>query len=156
MGRISSRPAFAGLLVVGSFARGEADGLSDLDVIALAAPGRVGEAWAERGELHPADAVAWDVAPAPKREAAKHMWLTPDLVLADCLIAAPEAVRVAVPFAVLLGDDGLEEMLVRRPPITAAEMDARRGELPVHELEQRYHDLKIAVRAARASGQATP
>jgi predicted nucleotidyltransferase len=54
-------PALAGMILVGSFARGEVDPLSDLDVVVVAPDGGFDAAWAGREELH-ADAalVCWD------------------------------------------------------------------------------------------------
>jgi predicted nucleotidyltransferase len=57
---------FLGVVLLGSLARGEADGLSDVDFIVFAAEGDFGEAWEQRHRLHPADVACWDY-PRPPR-----------------------------------------------------------------------------------------
>ena len=47
---------FVGVVLLGSFARGEADDLSDVDFIVFAADGDFEKAWARRHFLHPTDA----------------------------------------------------------------------------------------------------
>jgi hypothetical protein len=141
---------FLGLVLLGSFARGEADALSDVDFTVFVAEGRFDEAWELRHRLHAADAACWDYPRPPgDRDVAGHRWLTPDLVLFDGLIATPSGTRVANPVNVLVGGTALESRLVKREPISAAEKEARRDEIELHEIEQLYGQLKLAFRAQR-------
>jgi hypothetical protein len=145
----ASRP-FLGVVVLGSFARGDADDLSDVDFIVFAAEGDFEEAWEERHRLHPLDAACWDYPRPPgDRDVAGHRWLTSDLVLFDGLIATPSGTRVADPLHILVGDDSLSRQLVGRAPITAEEQHRRKDEITLHEVEQLYGQLKLALRAHR-------
>lgn len=65
---------------------------------------------------------AWDV--GPRGSAAAHKWLSPDLVLTECLIAEPDAVRLAEPFVLLTGDEAAVNALQRRAPLHRAEVEA--------------------------------
>ena len=141
------RPPFLGLVLLGSFARGEADELSDVDFVVLAVEGRFAEAWEQRHSLHPSDAACWDYPRPPDREVAGHRWLTQDLVLFDGLIGTPSATRVADPLHVLVGDEALSRQLVKRGPISDAEREERKDEIALHEIEQLYGRLKLAFRA---------
>jgi predicted nucleotidyltransferase len=49
--RVEASPLFVGLLLIGSFAAGRADDVSDIDLVAVVAQGRFAEAWADRREL---------------------------------------------------------------------------------------------------------
>ena len=145
---VASAP-FLGVVLLGSFARGEADGLSDVDFVVLAAEGAFEEAWAKRHRLHTDDAVCWDYPrPSGDRDVAGHRWLTADFVLFDGLIATPPGVRVADPCHLLVGDDEeVSGQLVRREPFTCEEMHEREADLELHEIEQLYGQLKLALRS---------
>jgi hypothetical protein len=53
-------PPFLGIVLLGSFARGEADDLSDVDFAVYAVEGEFEAAWEQRHRLHPANASCWD------------------------------------------------------------------------------------------------
>jgi hypothetical protein len=115
-----SSPPFLGVVVLGSFARGEADDLSDVDFTVFAGEGEFDAAWEQRHRLHPADASCWDYPRRPgDRDIASHRWLTSDFVLFDGLIATPTGARLADPMHVLVGDDVLSarSSSVSRSPI---------------------------------------
>jgi Nucleotidyltransferase domain len=143
-------PPFLGVVLLGSFARGDADDLSDVDFIVFAAEGAFHEAWQQRHRLHADDVACWDYPRPPgDRDVAGHRWLTSDFVLFDGLIATPSGTRVADPLHVLAGDETLPSQLVKREPITTAEQQARKDELELHPIEQLYGRLKLELRAHR-------
>jgi hypothetical protein len=80
---------------------------------------------------------------------AGHRWLTSDFVLFDGLIATPSGTRVAEPLHILVGDETLSAQLVKREPIAAVEEHDGSDEISLHEVEQLYGQLKLAVRATR-------
>jgi hypothetical protein len=146
----AAKPPFLGVVLLGSFARGEADDLSDVDFIVFAAEGDFEAAWEQRHRLHRDDALCWDYPrPAGDRDVAGHRWLTTDLVLFDGLIATPYGTRLADPLHILVGDEILEGQLVKRDPITADEHHRRKDEIELHEIERLYGQLKLAARATR-------
>jgi len=157
--RVAATAALEGLLLIGSFAAGRADDLSDLDTIAVVAEGRFAEAWRERGKLHPAGVlVEWDhhAPPGMSEEVAAHKWLTDDLVLVERLLTTPAGgARLAKPFVVLVGEQELADRLPRREPIPRADLEefarqeAERG--ATHEVQTRYDKLARAVRARRGT-----
>src|SRR5262245_54575513 len=102
-------PALAGMVLVGSFARGEVDPLSDLDVVLVVSDGGCDAGWAAREELHGDTALmCWDQRDPAFAEAGAHKWVTRDLVLVECLLATPTSrVRLARPASVVAGDSGL-------------------------------------------------
>jgi hypothetical protein len=154
--RVASSPALAGLLLLGSFARGEADAFSDVDFIVFAKEGAFVDAWKGRHELHPSGSACWDYPKHPERDVAAHRWLTPDLVLFDGLVATTAGTRVADPFVVIVDDDALSERLIRRDPISANKKEKDRDELQLNEVERLYGELKLSARAAlTASRQST-
>jgi Nucleotidyltransferase domain len=53
-------PPFVGLVLLGSFVRGEADDLSDIDFIVFASEDHFPQVWEQRHTLHPDDACCWD------------------------------------------------------------------------------------------------
>jgi Nucleotidyltransferase domain len=146
----AASPPFLGIVLLGSFARGEADDLSDVDFTVYAGEGEFEAAWEQRHRLHPADASCWDYPrPAGDRDVASHRWLTIDFVLFDGLIATPSGTRLADPMHVLVGDEALTRQIVKREPITAEERHRRKDELPLNAVEKLYGELKLAVRAHR-------
>jgi hypothetical protein len=142
--RVAAAPQLAGLILLGSFARGEADSLSDVDFIVVIEPGRFDEAWEKRHGLHSHVASCWDYPRPDSREVAAHRWLTPDLVLFDGLIATPSGTRVADPLVALVGNVGPADGMTRFDP--SAEPG---GEIELNEIERLYGQLKLAARAAR-------
>jgi Nucleotidyltransferase domain len=146
----AGRPPFLGVVLLGSFARGEADDLSDVDFIVFTAEGEFDAAWEQRHRLHASDAWCWDYPRPPgDRDVAGHRWLTPDFVLFDGLLATPSGTRVSDPMHLLVGDEALARQIVRREPPTAAEMHERKDEIALHEIEQLYGQLKLTLRAHR-------
>ncbi len=113
---------FAAAVLVGSFAAGRADPLSDIDLILLAPDGGFADAWALRHDLHgPGVLVEWDQPREGLPEVAGHNWVTDDLVVVETLFATPSSgFRLADPFAVLAGSVPAD--VSRRPPIARAEM----------------------------------
>jgi hypothetical protein len=140
----AASPPFLGV------ARGEADDLSDVDFTVYAAEGDFEAAWEQRHRLHPADASCWDYPRPPgDRDVAGHRWLTTDFVLFDGLIATPSGTRLADPMHVLVGDEALSHQIVKCEPITAEERHRRKDEITLHEVEELYGQLKLALRAHR-------
>jgi hypothetical protein len=141
---------FIGVVLLGSFARGEADHLSDVDFTVFASEGDFAQAWEARHRLHPHDAWCWDYSRPPgDRDVAGHRWLTTDFVLFDGLIATPSGTRVATPLHILVGGEVLRRQLVQRDPIAAEERRRRGDEIRLHEIERLYGQLKLALRAHR-------
>lgn len=141
---------FLGVVLLGSFARGEADDLSDVDFTVFAEEGSFDEAWRQRHRLHPPHAACWDYPRSPgDRDVAGHRWLTSDFVLFDGLIATPSGTRLADPMHVLVGGENLARRIVKREPITSEERDERKDEITLHEIETLYGQLKLALRAHR-------
>jgi Nucleotidyltransferase domain len=150
LAEVAARPPFLGVVLLGSFARGEADDLSDVDFTVFAGEGDFEEAWEQRHRLHPKEASCWDYPRPPGDcDVAGHRWLTPDFVLFDGLIATPSGTRIADPVHVLVGDDVLKRQLVKREPISAEERLRRKDEITLHEVEQLYGQLKFALREHR-------
>lgn len=151
-GRVSTSAWLAGLFLVGSFARGAADSLSDVDYMVVVADGRFDEAWEHRHELHLREFTCWDYPRPDQREVAAHRWLTDDLVLFDGLIAAPGGARLADPFVVVVGDPSLAERFHRFDPATKHGDPATKhgDEVELHEVEMLYGQLKLAARQRRA------
>ena len=150
LARAGVEAPFLGVVLLGSFARGEADHLSDVDFIVFAADGDFEKAWARRHFLHSTDAWCWDYPRPPgDRDVAAHRWLTGDFVLFDGLLATPSGTRVADPMHLLAGDDALSRQLVKREPITGEERDRSNDEITLHEVEQLYGQLKLALRERR-------
>jgi hypothetical protein len=59
-------------------------------------------------------------------------------------------VRIADPPHLLAGDDAVSAQIVKRATITADELHERKGEITLHEIEQLFGQLKLAVRAHRS------
>lgn len=97
--------------------------MSDVDVILVVEEAAWGAAWDARGRLS-AEAIWSTSRRAESRSVGRHDWIGPELVLVECLIAAPAAVRLADPVVVLAGPRELPGLLPRRPPIERVELDA--------------------------------
>jgi Nucleotidyltransferase domain len=142
--RVDSSPWLAGLFLLGSFARGEADSLSDVDFMVVVESGRFAEAWERRHDLHCHGATCWDYPRPDEREVAAHRWLTDDLVLFDGLISTTSGARIDDPLVVLVGEPNLPGRFARR------ERPAAGGEsIEPHEVERLYGQLKLAARDHR-------
>ena len=146
-----------GLIVIGSFAGGEPDALSDLDLIAVAAPGRLEEAWDARHDLAGETLVTWEPHSNEGRDVRWLNWLTPDLVKVECGIAAPGSKELAMPFAIVFGPDSVADAFPRIDPAIVEERAARRREeqqvfdpdqmTPEERLGWKLAELKEAARA---------
>jgi hypothetical protein len=141
---VSTSPLLAGLLLLGSFARGNADWLSDVDFIVVVESGRFEEAWDRRRDLHAEGDICWDYPRPDGREVAAHRWLTSDFVLFDGLIATTAGTRIADPLVVLVGEPNLADRMDRFDPTTK-----NGDEIELHEVERLYGRLKLAARAWR-------
>jgi predicted nucleotidyltransferase len=113
-----------GVIVIGSFAQGDSDELSDLDLIVVAAPGGFRDAWEVRRQLAGDVLVAWESRPDPDLQMRWFKWLTRDVVKVECGIvdAFSGGKELAEPFAVLLGDPSLAD---RFPRISRATVERR-------------------------------
>lgn len=155
--RVAAASALEGALLIGSFAAGTADDVSDVDVIVVVCEGQFDEAWNARQQIEGGEALAaWDGVDPKHAEIGGHKWLTRELVLVECLLAtASSGVRLAEPFRVMAGDDALPGRLTRRPPIARVDLEAFARDLEaagrVHDVERAYHALAEAVRAGRGS-----
>jgi hypothetical protein len=154
--RAGALPGFAAFILIGSFAGGSPDCMSDVDTIVSIEDGAFEAAWGDRNRLYRREpAFAWDVRPDSEREIGAHKWLTDDLVLVECVLATPAAhARLAEPFVVLTGDPARVETFKRVPPITRAELqayvDQNRAEGHEQpEVQRAYEQLARAVRAVR-------
>ena len=151
--RVEASPELDGAILLGSFAHGEVDALSDLDLLRVVPAGGFEAAWAARAALRGPVVAAWDQRDPGFAEAGAHKWITGELVLVECLLATGDSgVRLAEPAVVLAGDPGLLDRFPRRPPITRAEVEADPGK--VHPIEQAYDQLKTSVRDALRRGSA--
>jgi hypothetical protein len=158
--RVAEATALEALLIIGSFARGNADDASDLDLIAVVREGHFREAWEERRNLDPPDAlVAWDDPRSDLgREIAGRKFLSRDVVKAEVTFAtASSPMRLAGPFVVVVGDEAAANRFTTAEPI-APEVKADyerelRDKGLVSEVEVLYSDL---MRAIRASGLPPP
>jgi len=141
IGRVGADPAFAAAVLVGSFAAGRADALSDIDLLLFAPDGGFAAAWERRHDLHVTGAlIAWDERREPDREIGKHQWVTEDVVYVECLIATPASgCRLAEPYVVVAGV--LPPTVTRRPPIARSELT-----FGPHPVERAYDMFKFAVR----------
>jgi hypothetical protein len=154
--RVARIPEFDGLLLLGSFAAGVADDLSDVDFVAVVADCRFPEAWRLRSALEtPGRLVAWDSVDDPNAHAGAHKWITRDIVKVECALVDPGRgeMKLADPFAVIAGDAEIADRFPRIPPIARDVLEdyaeKLRSEGRVPEVEMRYGDLKTAIRAAR-------
>lgn len=132
---------FTAAILVGSFAAGMADTLSDIDLILLAPGGGFEVAWARRHDLHPTGVLAvWDEQRVGAPEVAAHNWVTDDLIVVETLFATPSSdFRLAEPYVVLAGQ--LPADVTRRPPIARSEMTGW-----PHAVDLAYSVLKRVLR----------
>ena len=161
---MSRLDAFDGVIALGSFAQGEPDELSDLDLLAVAAPGRFEDAWAARGQLTGDPLATWESIDDAGRPLRWFKWLTRDLVKVECGVAARGSRELADPVVVLLGPSSLGDSFPRVDRTTLAERAERlRAEqelfdpeemTPGERIDWKLSELKNAVRAARAAGSA--
>src|SRR5437667_3777758 len=77
---------FTSALLVGSFAAGNADTVSDIDFILLAPDDKFDQIWKQRDGLHVTGSVShYDE--LRENTLGAHKWLTPDIIFMECLIA---------------------------------------------------------------------
>lgn len=148
--RIESLPAlFRGALLLGSLSRGEGDAISDVDLVAVTAPGRWDEAWGARRRLSAGALVTFDRSEGTP-EVAGHSWLTADLVKVECLITAPGRMRLRGSAAVLVGGDDLLDAFERLAPLSRRDVDEYAARLratdALSDLERAYGDLIALLR----------
>ncbi len=144
LGATASDPMVLGVILLGSFAAGTADALSDLDLLLAVRDGGFGQVWKDRTGLHRDALLAWDLSTGD-RPVGAHKWLTNELVLVECLIAEPgSGVRLAEPFVRLSGPPDLPDRLTRREPIQRNEVDT--AAFIGHPLELLYDAFKRYVR----------
>jgi hypothetical protein len=154
--RVASMPQFDGLLLLGSFASGHADQISDVDLVAVVAAGEFQQAWQRRGELEPPGAlVAWDLFTGEDGDAGSHKWITAEIVKVECAIVDPgnSAMQLAEPYAVLLGEPTLGTRFAPLEPIPPDVLEQYAQRLRdlglVPEVETRYGELRDALRRAQ-------
>jgi predicted nucleotidyltransferase len=153
--RVEAEPALDGLILIGSFAAGTADELSDVDSVVVATEGSFDAAWDRRRDLDPSDALyAWDIRPDPTLEVGGRKFITRNIVKVECLIATPSSgVRLADPFVVAVGDESLGERFRRVPPIPREELDdyakEQREVGNVPEIEMLYSALMCELRSVQ-------
>jgi hypothetical protein len=147
-------PGFGCFILIGSFAGGRPDLVSDVDSILAIKDGSFEEAWSRRSELSTPDAaVVWDVPDESGREIGAHKWVSPELVLVECVFATLSShARLADPLVVLAGDPTYVESFNRVEPITREQLEAyveqsRREGRVQPEVQVRYDALVRAVRA---------
>ena len=150
-------PEVDGLLLLGSFAGGRADEISDVDLVAVAADGRFADAWARRRELETSGTLfQWDVRVDSDGEAASHKWFTREIVKVECGIvdAARSTFQLAEPYAVIVGDPSVAQRIPPLEPIPRDVLEAYAQELRekgmVPEVETRDGELRTALRRAIA------
>ena len=115
-------PGHRATLVIGSFAAGTADDLSDIDLYVLIDDGAFTDAWDHRDSLRPHGALYWwDIRPDANREIGTHNWLTSDMVLVECALTTAKAQpRLSEPYMVVEGDPAAVELVHPSGPDLAA------------------------------------
>ena len=159
--RAANVAALEGLILLGSFASGTPDELSDIDVIAVAAAGRFAEAWDARDRLSEGALISWDL--RPRVDTAGHNWLTRDLVKVDCTIVDPDSGsrELAEPVVVLVGPASTPDRFPRISLETVQERARKIADEQEHQvfdpeqmdvgelIDWKLSELKRAVRRAR-------
>ena len=153
--RISEMAEFDGLMLLGSFAAGRADDVSDVDLVAVVADGQFERAWQRRRELEtPGTLFEWDMYTGDDGDAGSHKWITQDIVKVECGIvdAARSNMQLAEPYAVIVGDPAIAARFPPLEPIPRDVLEAYAQQLRdkglVPEVETRYGELRDALRRA--------
>jgi hypothetical protein len=153
-------PEVDGLLLLGSFAAGRADQISDVDLVVVVAEERFNDAWARRREFETDGTLfAWDVRLDSDGDAASHKWITHDIVKVECGFAdaGRSAMQLAQPYAVLVGDASVATRFPSLEPIPHDVLEAYAQELRdkgmVPEVETHYGELRRALRRAMSDAQ---
>jgi hypothetical protein len=142
---ITASSALDGAILLGSFAHGTPDAASDLDLIVCVRHGHFATAWQQRAALQVTGAMVWWDHHLIAGQMGTHKWITNDLVLVECLLAAPDSdVRLALPHRVVAGGPELADRFTARPPIRGAELG-----IDVHPVERAYDQLKEVIRSHR-------
>lgn len=155
---VEAEPALDGLILIGSFAAGTADELSDVDSVIVVAEGSFDAAWERRQLLDPSDALcAWDIRTDATRDVGGRKFITRNIVKVECLIATPSSgVRLADPYVVAAGDESVGERFRRVPPIPRTEIEdyaqEQREAGNVPEVEALYGTLMQTLRRATRDG----
>ena len=163
--RAAKIDAVDGVIVIGSFAGGEPDALSDLDVIIVAAAARLDEAWAARNVLAGDVFLKWEPHANDGRKIRWLNWLTHDLVKVECGVAAPGSRDLAEPFVVVAGPPSVADVFPRVGTDVVEQRAAQRREqqqvfdaralTPEERLGWKLSEVKEAARAVlRASRDA--
>lgn len=145
---VEASPHIGAMVLVGSFANGTADAMSDLDLIFLVHEGHFEPAWRRREELHVTGSVIhWDEHGGESNEephgVGGHRWITPDLVVVESVVSTPQGGgRLAEPHKLVVGDPRLVQGFPKRPPIDRAEMTDEGA----HAVDVAYGKFKDAVR----------
>jgi predicted nucleotidyltransferase len=159
---IEETPELVAGFLLGSLARGDADDLSDVDLIVIVQEGAFDAAWAKRHTLQGDDALAaWDDLDPERPELGAHKWITRELVLVELVFAtASSGIRLADPFVVIGGDAAVADRVERRPSIAREELrefaDMRVETGRANAIETTYEALVDAVRGADAPGTTKP
>jgi hypothetical protein len=153
--RAAAIPELDGLLLLGSFAGGRADEISDVDLVAVVADGCFDAAWARRREIETDGTLfQWDVHVESDGDAASHKWITRDIVKVESGFAdaSRSAMKLAEPYAVLVGDSSVASRFPPLEPIAPDVLEAYAQELRnkgmVPEVETQYGELRRALRQA--------
>jgi hypothetical protein len=96
---VQDEDEFLGAFLVGSFAADAADSVSDVDLIVVALDGAFSAARGSSaiGCMRPGALASWDEHDGVFEEAAVHVWLTPDIVLVEALIATLSSGAPGIP-----------------------------------------------------------
>lgn len=140
----SYRELYAGVLLIGSLARGEGDAISDVDLVAVTHSDRWEEAWEKRRVLSAGALFRFDRSEG-RPGVAGHSWLSPALVRLECLITRPGCTRLAGDVVLLVGEHGLVDEFERIPPFTREEIDEYAADLrktnAIPEVARAYDEL---------------
>ena len=166
--RASLVESIDGVIVIGSFAAGRADALSDLDLVLAASPDRLDEAWEARRSIAGDVFLMWEPHPNHHSELRWVNWLTHDLVKVECGVAAPGSKELAEPFLLVAGSPAVVERFPRvAPDVVVARAKWRNEEqqvfdpdalTPEERLGWKLAEMKAAARdllhrnAARGGG----
>jgi hypothetical protein len=143
--RLGVMPEVAGAILIGSLAAGAADACSDIDLIVCLPDGRFTAGWERRHDVHGDGTLAcWDNGPDAGSEVAAHRWVTADMVLVEALFASPASgARLARPWRMIVGDQGVAHSFQPRPPIDRAEFSRDAA----HPVDRAFDDVKVALRS---------
>ena len=136
-------PEVAGVIVIGSFAAGSADPVSDVDLFVVAEEGDFEAAWEKRKHLSgPGLLTSWENRTKDRPDVGLYVWLNQDLVLVEALFCTHASARLAelAPAVVVVGSADLLDGFRRRPPVRRSEMSF------TNEVEKAYQRLKSAIR----------